>query len=236
MTYLLGLLLLLIMLASLAFLFNDGIWGNALRLINVLVAALLAMNYFEPLADWLEKELPSFDFLWDFLSLWALFCLLMIVFRALTDRISRVKVRFLGLADRIGSGILSAWIGWVLICFTLTTLHAALLGKTFLFGAFQSDQPMFLGMLSPDKEWLGFTQGVSNPQGGVFYNAPTEVPLHDYIAKYQERRASIEDYPGKTGSFRINPDAIAQPAPPPVAAPVAPPVAAKQNAKQPGKR
>ena len=39
-------------------LFGQGIWGNVLTLINVILAALLATTMFEPLADWLESQMP----------------------------------------------------------------------------------------------------------------------------------------------------------------------------------
>ena len=72
----------------------------------------------------------------------------MLVFREITDRVSRVQVRFLKLADRIGSVVLSLWIGYVMVCFTLMTLHTAPLGRNFLFGGFSTDQQarMFFGM------------------------------------------------------------------------------------------
>ena len=83
-------------------------WSNAIRLINVVTAALLATNFFEPLAAWLDLSCaPSFTYVWDFLALWALFAVISTVFRLLTDKVSQVNVRFLGLADRIGSSVFS---------------------------------------------------------------------------------------------------------------------------------
>ena len=41
---------------------RDGLWSNAIRLVNVVFAGLLAMNFYEPLANWLTKlqrDLPS---------------------------------------------------------------------------------------------------------------------------------------------------------------------------------
>ena len=77
----------------------------------------------------------------------------------MTDQVSKVKVRFLKIADQIGSGVFALLIGWVMVCFTMMTLHTAPLAKTFLFGGFNSspDQSMFLG-LAPDRKWLGFMQ------------------------------------------------------------------------------
>ena len=46
----LTLILILIFLACLGFLYPEGMWSNAVRLINVILASLLAIDYFEPLA------------------------------------------------------------------------------------------------------------------------------------------------------------------------------------------
>ena len=69
----LDLVLLLVFVSAVAFLFNAGLWSNALTLINVITAGLIAMNYFEPLADRLEKWSPGYRYFWDFLSIWLVF-------------------------------------------------------------------------------------------------------------------------------------------------------------------
>ena len=140
--------------------YTEGMWSNAIRLINVVTAALLATNFFEPVARWLDDWQPSYTYVWDFLALWGLFVVFMVILRELTDRISQVKVRFLKIADRIGSGFFSLWIGWVMVCFTMMTLHTAPLARNFLFGGFEPEERMFLG-LAPDRQWLGFVQKMS---------------------------------------------------------------------------
>ena len=145
--------------ACIGFLYPDGMWGNAIRLINVIIAALLAMNFFEPLARLLEGWWPSWTYCWDFIALWGVFTLSIVVLRTVTDLVSRVKVRFLKIVDQIGSAGFAALIGWVMVCFTLTTLHTAPLGQTFLFGAFQAGKPMFLGIMSPDQAVAGIHAG-----------------------------------------------------------------------------
>ena len=161
MTSILPLLMIVILFACVATCYAEGMWSNAVRLVNIITAALLATNFFEPLAGWLDAWQPSYTYLWDFLSLWGLFCVFLLIFRELTDRISRVKVRFLKIADRIGSGVFSVWIGWVMVCFTLMTLHTAPLGRNFLFGGFSSDSDQPMMVVGPDKLWLDFTRKMS---------------------------------------------------------------------------
>ena len=62
-----------------ASLMNNGLWTNTLTLVNVLTAGLVATNYFEPLADLLDKQEPSLTYVWDFLAIWLIFGVVMIV-------------------------------------------------------------------------------------------------------------------------------------------------------------
>ncbi len=160
MTIILPILMLLLIFAVVATCFNEGIWSNLVRLINIITAGLLAMTFFEPLARALDGWQPSYTYLWDFLSLWGLFAVFLLVFREITDRVSHVRVRFLKVADRIGSVVLAIWIGYVMVCFTMMTLHTAPLSRNFLWGGFSTDSQarMFFGITPPDRDWLGFTQ------------------------------------------------------------------------------
>ncbi|MGA2035114.1 MAG: CvpA family protein, partial [Thermoguttaceae bacterium] len=169
MSFILPILLLLIPVACVAFLYPQGMWANAIRLVNVVTGALLASTLFEPAAQWLDSWNPHYTYLWDFLCLWGLFTVIVVLFRAATDWISQVNVRFLMIADRIGSGVLAFCVGWVLLCFTVMTLHTAPLAKKFLFEGFEPGKPMVLGM-SPDVQWLSFVHWTST---GVFCHSAT---------------------------------------------------------------
>ena len=190
----LTLLLLVIIACCIAFTVQNGIWGNGVLLVIVVTAGLIAVNYFEPLANWFETTIgDSYTYLYDFLALWALFALAAGVLRAITDKLSTVKVKFRKPFDQIGGLILGAWIGWVMVCFTLMSLHTAPLARNFMEGAFQPepDSRMFLG-LAPDRQWLGFAQKSSE---GVFSRGETFDPFGEFILKYGERRARFENEP-----------------------------------------
>ena len=96
----------------------------------------------------------------DFLSLWVLFAVSMIVLRGITDTVCKVKVRFLKIADQIGSVVFACLVAWVMVSFATFTMHTAPLSKNFLFGGFQSQSRMMLG-LAPDRAWLSFARSVS---------------------------------------------------------------------------
>ena len=155
------LLCLIILGACVGFLFRDGLWSNAICLVNVILAGLLAMNFYEPLAACLTNynaDLHSYVVFFDFLSMWTCFILCAVVFRACTDAVSKVRLRFLKVVDLWGGVVLSLGIGWVMMGFTLTSLHAGPLGQYPFLGSFQPQNNMFFGMLAPDREWLGFTK------------------------------------------------------------------------------
>jgi hypothetical protein len=200
----LSFLLFLIILASVGSLYRDGMWSNAIRLLCVVLAGLLATSMFEPVADGLEKAAPSYRYLVDFISLWGLFVFWMVILRGATDVLSRVRVRFLGLADRIGSAAFAVLIGWVMMSFTLMSLHTAPLAKNFMGGAFQPKEPMFMGM-SPDAQWLGFVRTVS---GGSYCRWQPKAfdPDKEFMTKYAKRREEIQDHIDATGTIGVGPE------------------------------
>jgi hypothetical protein len=180
-------------------------WDNAVRLVNVVVAAVVATACFQPVAVVMKGVFPSYQFLVDYLAIWSMFCIWLVVLRAVTGVLSRVQVRFLKLADRIGGVVFAALVGWVMVCFTLTTLHTAPLGPNFFFAAFQTGEndKMFLGFLAPDREWLGFVEKLT---GGVYGGENIE-PLdpEKFIKEQADRRAKLEAHLEKTGKLRIDP-------------------------------
>ncbi len=211
----LTLLLFVIFIACVGCLYTEGMWGNAIRLINVVTAALLATNFWEPTAAWLEgysETFATYTYLWDFLALWGLFGIFMVIFRAATDLLSRVKVRFLKLADRIGSVVFAAWIGWVMVCFTAMTLHTAPLARDFMGGAFKPEQRA-ANSWSPEIKWLGFVQKMSR---GQFCRSATEQQWKDekyvfdphglFMPKYATRRANLEAYMNQHSTLRVLPE------------------------------
>lgn len=195
--------LLVVFFAAFAMLLREGIWSNALTLINVLLSALIATSLFEPLAAWLESFEPTYTYLWDFIAIWAVFCLSYALLRTAIDFISTTQVRFLPIVDRIGGGLLGVWIGWVLVCFITMTLHMAPMAQNGMGGSFQPtpEAHMFFG-LAPDQRWLAFAHMVSGgslatsaPEGQGTDGANVFDPQGDFIFKYAQRRANFEREP-----------------------------------------
>ena len=202
MSFLFSLLLLVILAACVGFLYREGMWDNALRLVNVILAALVATAGCGELASRIRQIFPSYMYLVDYFTIWSIFCVCYILLRSATAVLSRVQVRFLKLADRIGGVVFAVLLGWVMVCFTLTTLHAAPLGKNFFFEAFQPNEPMFLGFLAPDREWMGFVAYVTEGAYGGD-NVEPFIP-EKFVEEQTTRRIKLEKHLKDTGHLRTD--------------------------------
>ena len=192
------LLCLIVLGVCVAFLYRDGLWSNAIRLVDVVFAGLLAMNFYEWLANFMTGYSESLLPYVDFLALWTCFILFAAVFLAATDAVSRVRVRFLKIVDLWGGVALSTCTGWVMVGFILTSLHAAPLARSPLLGSFEARNNKFFGLLAPDREWLGFTEYQS---WGPFCRSVGQEQFKNcvfscdnFIDKQQERRGRFEEY------------------------------------------
>ncbi|MEX0585978.1 MAG: hypothetical protein WD176_05005 [Pirellulales bacterium] len=185
-------LVLVIIFATVACLWNQGMWSAAIMFFNVMTAAMLATIMFEPVASALPAGLRRSNYA-DFFALWGLFIVFAGLLRLVTDFASRANVKFIWPVDISGAIFFAIWTGWVLACFTATSLHVAPLARTSLGGSFMPspdvDDPMAL--VGPDRLWLAFIH--SQSQGGL---ARDEHNIFDpdgqFIYKYAARRLRSE--------------------------------------------
>src|SRR5215472_13274028 len=105
-----NLILLVVLFAVVAMLIREGLWSNAIMFFNVMTAAMLASNYYEPLADWLDRKWQGYTYIFDFLALWAIFAAVLVVLRLITDKVSRVKVRFKMPVEWAGGIFFALWV------------------------------------------------------------------------------------------------------------------------------
>lgn len=195
----LTLVLLLIFLIVVGLLWFQGLWSNAITLINTTLASMVALNYFEPVADLVQKQSPSYKYLWDFLALWVLFALTFGILRLATDMLSRRRVMFEFWTEMVGRSVLAIWVAWIFIGFTCATLHTAPLEASFMGFQKTYESGNFLGM-SPGKQWLGFMQ--SRSQGALSRGTPRVFdPDSDFILKYHQRRTDFQS----EEAYRVNP-------------------------------
>ena len=138
---------------------GEGAWGAGLVFLSVLFGGLLAMNYFEPLANLLERNISlSWSHRWDIIALLGLFVLFVTLFRLATEKIMPTYVQVQAHTHQLGSWGFGLLTGYVVMAVLLTALHTAPLPREFI--GFKPERRMLFG-LAPDRQWLGFTQYVT---------------------------------------------------------------------------
>ncbi len=188
--------------AVFASLFLESFWSNAITLINVTLASLLAMSFFEPVAAMIDQQLPKFTYLWDYLVLWLLFAIFYGILRLCTDFASRNRVKFKLPVEKVGQILCAALVAWVMMAFVHTSFHLAPLPAGPFGGGFASSPEGgdVMGS-SPDHAFLNFVQFTSRgplAAGGAGSSHPEDAgtnvfdPNADFIFKYRQRRKNIE--------------------------------------------
>ena len=157
-----------------------GFWNNVITFVNTLLAALVASNFFEPVATWIDGGQSSYTYLLDFVCLWLLFFLTYALLRTATDLLSRHKLRFNYWVEMIGRTVFSLATAWVFLCFMHFSFHTAPFPPGP--GNFQErpDSVNFVG--APDRMWLSM---LNHTSGGEFQ------PADDFILKYYHRRLTL---------------------------------------------
>lgn len=174
--------------AIFASLYLESFWSNAITLINVTLAALLAMSFFEPVAALIDRQLPSFTYMWDYLSLWLLFTIFFAILRLCTDFASRNRVKFKLPIDVAGRVLCSAAVALVMVSFIMTSFHVAPLPPSPFSGGF-ANNPEGFGL---DKAFLKLTQTAS---AGALSSSNQFDPDGEFIRKYRQRRKNLDSIP-----------------------------------------
>ena len=187
-----NILLLLVFLAIALVLAREGLWSGLVMLLNIVAAATFATAWFERLAGFLDAKMPSFTYLIDFLCLWGIFAVVLLVMRLITDRASTTKVKFLRQVELVGGPIVAVITAWVMVCFAAASLHTAAVPRALVQPT--PENRMFFG-LAPDRKWLGWVRGSSR-------KGPFSRPDHafdekaDFILRYADRRLKLEGEQG----------------------------------------
>lgn len=203
MTMIFPLLMLVLMVGIFASLMREGLWSNLLTLINVTFAALLATNFFEPLATKLTEYVPKGTMFWDMVAIWGIFALAYLVFRSATMQASKWHIKFKKPIDMGGGYFFALWTAYLFMAFTTVSLHTAPLSREPLWSGFRVEDPIFFGM-KPDRQWLAFVQLVS--RGSLARMVDENQPeLHvfdprgEFMPKYSTRRDRYSQMDTLTG-------------------------------------
>lgn len=178
---------------------SEGPWGAATTFIAVILAGLLAMNFFESFAG----MFPS-DFEWqvraDIICLLGLFAAIVTGLRMASEKLMPTQIEVSPLlydGGRWGFGFLT---GYATAAIVLTALHTAPLSRDFM--GFKPNGNNFFGIggveMAPDRLWIAFTQYVSEnifTTGNVFdrsefprYRGKQPEVWSSFPIKYADRR------------------------------------------------
>jgi hypothetical protein len=180
-----------------AFIFNEGLWGAGLQFCNVLMAAVLATNIFEAVANWMDSMWPSLTYLSDFIAIWVSFAIIYTIMRLFTDRLSRHRVKFKKIVDVSGGVAFAVGVGCIMLQFIMFTMHLAPLERNYLGFQEKPDSSTFLFGLSPDRNWMSFMYNLSK-NGSLSRSSATDPNAHvfdpngDFVLKYAQRRKNFE--------------------------------------------
>lgn len=200
MSILFPIMLTVVLVAVIASLGREGLWSNLITLFNMILAAMLATNFYDTAAAALVKSVPSAAYFADFACIWLIFALALAVFQTATQQVSKVRVKFVKQLDAAGSWILAVWTGWVLVCFFTMTLHMAPLAREFMWHGFTPELRMYMG-LAPDRKWLGLIHKLSQ-EGFCRLASKEELPKYTFdpearfIPMWAARRQRYADAQG----------------------------------------
>jgi uncharacterized membrane protein required for colicin V production len=132
----LAILMFAVFFAGFAMTVNEGLWNNAITLLCVILAAMIAVPGGLMLSAYvIEQAEPSPENAWafKFASLWGVYFAAVMILRLVTDRLSRVRVRFFKPLDA-GGGILLG----LVVSLMLTSFAALMLFIPFAAGVWKT--------------------------------------------------------------------------------------------------
>src|SRR3954470_7708564 len=154
----------IVMFAAIAMTVREGLWSNALTLVNIIVSGLVAFGFYSPLVVYLDEEVTKGQHTYwlDFAIIWALYAVTMVVMRTLTGAASKTRLRFKNPIDPVAGPIVGVIAAWVLAGFVLATLHTVPMGKDAFGGALLHGGDAS-PMTTPDVAWLNFVESMTQP-------------------------------------------------------------------------
>lgn len=200
----LGLVLILTMIAAATWLV--GFWNNVITWVNLMISALVASSFFEPLAVRLNENAPESTYLVDFVAIWGLFVATYGVLRIFTELFSRYKLQFDQWTETIGRTVMSVLIAFTFLAFASFTLHTAPLPVDGFWGnQFQPTPDARTLGIGMDRTWMGFVKTLSVGSMSEFkesrllppYDLFSESGVREfdpqgvYTSRYRQRREQL---------------------------------------------
>jgi len=155
---------LFVLLGSWAMMVREGLWSNAIKLVNIITSGLVAFGFYSPLVVYLDEQTGGSNTYWlDFVIIWALFVATMVILSELTKRASRTRMRFKYPIDPVGGPLVGLVAAWVMAAFAMATLHTSPMPRDAFGGGLvaQADVKSAFVLTAPDAGWLRFVDRVA---------------------------------------------------------------------------
>src|SRR3954469_19260128 len=185
----------IVMFAGIAMTVREGLWSNALTLINIIVSGLVAFGFYSQLVVYLDEQVTNGQHTYwlDFAIIWGLYAATMIVMRTLTGAASKTRMRFKNPIDPVGGPIVGAIAAWVLTGFVLATLHTVPMGKDAFGGALLHGADAS-PITTPDVAWLNFVESMTQPV--AMGTGTNKNYAGAFIKVYADHRAAFDSADG----------------------------------------
>ena len=188
-----------VLLASWAMMVREGMWSNAIKLVNIIMSGLVAYGFYAPLTVYLDEMTGGSNTYWlDFVIIWALFVVTMVILGELTKLLSRTRMRFKNPIDPVGGPLVGFAAAWVLAAFVMATLHTSPMPPDAFSGKLQhseSDVASASVLTAPDLGWLRFVERVTTADafgsaGTTPFKATAFVKIYtDHRTKFSKANA-----------------------------------------------
>lgn len=189
--------------AGTAMMVREGLWSNAISLVCILISGLVAFGFYSPLVIYLDEMLDGeYTYVLDFVILWALFIISMLICRIFTGMASRTRMRFKNPIDPVGGPVIALIAAWALAAFAMATLHTSPMPKDAFGGSLvysDNDVDSNSALFSPDLGWLRFVERVGRPDGFGHGNGAGQFSAKAFVKIYAAHREKF----GKGGGVRV---------------------------------
>ncbi len=142
---------------------REGLLTAICNLVNLMIAGLVAFNFFEPLAGELESPLKG-TFLEGFedgLALFIPFAVVLGVMRVVINNLANAEVELPALLQQIGSGLVALMTGYLAAGFLIVVFQTLPWDQKFLGFEYTADANV-TRVMPPDHVWLALMHRAGN--------------------------------------------------------------------------
>jgi uncharacterized membrane protein required for colicin V production len=189
---------LIILFAATAMMVREGLWSNSIALVNIITSGLIAFGCYAPVTVWIDEYTNgAYTYVLDFVVIWMLFVVSMVIFRGLTGALSRTRMRFKHPIDPIGGPAIGFLAAWVLATFVMATLHTAPMGKDAFGGGLvkPADVETASRITAPDAAWLRFVEKMTAPVA-LGNSSANQFKAKAWVGIYESHRTQFEKADG----------------------------------------